>query len=587
MCHVEDADGHQKHARSITGRIARLGRAGRWQQALQTLRRYQELQDVDVQMYGALLGALSRVGLWEQALGIMQELEERELQPNAVACGALLRSCKQQGRWQEALQLLATFKAKVPLTLRLSSELINVCAQASQWQTACAALAQLQSQGLDADAVAFNSAIAACARGFAWAAALKVLEEIGEPDEVSFTAVINACEKGHEWALALKIFDSMSSGSLMSRMSRNAAISACEKGSAWKEALLLLDLGSADVVGFSAAMSACARATHWQEALELLTSLEKKELQPDLVAYSTGVFACEQAACWQGALELLCPDPVAYTSCIGASAFAQKWEIAAHLWGQLQEHPRLKPTAMSYAAVAFAHGTARRWQQVLELQVQVRKLGWLPSGMYSAVVRGLGGAFQWEKALALLPEMHHVGPAPDTVVYGSLLAECARSWQWSHVLVLLDAMTRSWTMPDAVAYSLLLSTCSRAQHYSKALPFLRPRRLELSKRHTGHLQKGHFQHSLRLAAAAAMAAHSVAVRANAAGWRMLGDIAQLAQLPEWQQRSQDAEPLSSLESRSCVEEASWRRTSDREKKWSIQKLLESVGVFGNDWTVLN
>ena len=37
---------------------------------------------------------------------------------------------------------------------------------------------------------------------------------------------------------------------------------------------------------------------------------------------------------------------------------------------------------------------------------------------YSAVARGLGGALHWEKALALLPEMHSLGSIPDGVGLG-------------------------------------------------------------------------------------------------------------------------------------------------------------------------
>lgn len=242
----------------------------------------------------------------------------------------------------------------------------------------------MQSLRLEADVVAKNSAIAACARGFAWPAALQLLEDLAVPGEVSYTSVINACGNGHEWSLAVHLLSLMKSSWISpSRISCNATISACEKGQAWREALSLLDVGSCDVVAYSAAMSACAHATHWQEALELLSLMKTTQVQPDVVAFSTGIFACEQAACWQGALELLCPDPVAYTSCIGACALAQKWEMATHLWELLAQPGKLgiQPTAMSYAAVAFAHGAARRWQQVLELQVQVRKLGWLPSGL--------------------------------------------------------------------------------------------------------------------------------------------------------------------------------------------------------------
>ena len=47
--------------------------------------------------------------------------------------------------------------------------------QASEWQVACSALSELDSLRLEADAIATSSAIAACARGFAWPKAVQML----------------------------------------------------------------------------------------------------------------------------------------------------------------------------------------------------------------------------------------------------------------------------------------------------------------------------------------------------------------------------------------------------------------------------
>eukprot|EP00438_Fugacium_kawagutii_P008944 Skav206991 [mRNA] locus=scaffold2010:123904:124488:- [translate_table: standard] len=175
-------------------------------------------------MYGALCAALSRVGLWRKALALLEELQEKRLQPNEWVYGAVVRSCKLQGRWLEAIEILAN----APVTVRLSSELMNVCAQASQWQVACWALADLESLDLEADVVAKNSAMSACARGFAWPAALHMLQELAMPGEVSYTSVINACGKGFEWSLALDLLRQMQSSSIAtSQISRNAVISAC------------------------------------------------------------------------------------------------------------------------------------------------------------------------------------------------------------------------------------------------------------------------------------------------------------------------------------------------------------------------
>ncbi|CAJ1380670.1 unnamed protein product [Effrenium voratum] len=477
-------------------------------------------------MYGAAIGALSRCGRWQEALGMLDELAECELEPNAAVYGAAVHSCKRHGRWQESLQLLADAEERALTSVRICSEVINVCGQAAQWPEACAALGlkrqapRLQRHGLQADAVAHSSAIAACARGFAWPAALHLLQS--NEAEAGHTAAISACEKGREWRLALQIFGAMPAARIATTtVSCSAAISACEKGQAWEEALSLAE--DADMIGLSAAMSACTRALHWQKALQLFSNMK----QPDLPACGAAAFACQQGTCWQGTLELLCPDRAAYSAGITSCAQSLEWERATELWAEFLR-TGIQPQMLDYAAMAFAHGTARQWQRVVELQVQVRRLGWLPSGMYASIIRGLGGALHWEKALALLPELKSLGPEPDAVALGSLAVEAARSWQWRHVLALMDTTT------DSLTRSTLLSSCSHTQHLAQALPYLYKRR------------------SVRLSACAGLAAQGVAVRANAAAWRMLRDLQKIASAPEWQQRSQDAEPLVSLEGRDAA-----------------------------------
>lgn len=69
------------------------------------------------------LEVLARAGLWQQSLALMERLRARaelndvvprlgmRLESGLQVLGALLRSCKLEGRWREALQMLAQSEA--------------------------------------------------------------------------------------------------------------------------------------------------------------------------------------------------------------------------------------------------------------------------------------------------------------------------------------------------------------------------------------------------------------------------------------------------------------------------------------------
>ena len=107
--------------------------------------------------------------------------------PLLQVLGALLKSFKLQKRWREAL-LLADAAFSSP---RLATELMNVCAAASQWPTALVALGKLQGQRLEADGVAHTAAMTAAMRG-----AEVVEEEHGEASSGVWPC--NCCSPGRE-----------------------------------------------------------------------------------------------------------------------------------------------------------------------------------------------------------------------------------------------------------------------------------------------------------------------------------------------------------------------------------------------------
>ena len=155
------------------------------------------------------------------------------VRPNTVCFNAAIGACKQAGKWQEAVELLAQMhQPESPVRPnRISyNSAMAACTKAGEWQEAQRLLLELKQSGqLQPDVVSYNTVIGACARAPqpAWRKAVELLMELQDafdeqqkgveprggwrqdqsvplaPDVVSYSTAMAACVRGGEHQLAV------------------------------------------------------------------------------------------------------------------------------------------------------------------------------------------------------------------------------------------------------------------------------------------------------------------------------------------------------------------------------------------------
>ncbi|CAK9042196.1 unnamed protein product [Durusdinium trenchii] len=207
----------------------------------------------------------------------------------SVGFSQRISRCRREGKWQEAVYLLAQMRRGKALPNDITCNMvISACAKGGHWQLAVDLLCQMPAVQVTPDLISCNSAINACEVASEWAAALacfKALEEKQlQPDIIVYGGVISACAKAGFWQLTLRIFEELCRRMSPDLVACNAALRAF-KGNRWPVANAILqnfdDFGlQADVVTFSTAITSCVDA--WPMTLQLLTEMHSAQIEANV-----------------------------------------------------------------------------------------------------------------------------------------------------------------------------------------------------------------------------------------------------------------------------------------------------------------
>eukprot|EP00929_Paragymnodinium_shiwhaense_P114528 TRINITY_DN8297_c2_g1_i1.p1 TRINITY_DN8297_c2_g1~~TRINITY_DN8297_c2_g1_i1.p1 ORF type:complete len:382 (+),score=77.63 TRINITY_DN8297_c2_g1_i1:106-1251(+) len=367
------------------------------------------------------VAGLGRRRQWQAALQLFNEACERPggPPPDLPLYGAALAACERSSRWTLALDVLR----------RLQS----------------GGRESLPSVGNMVDIVSFNAAITACQRGGQWELALSIFEDavrLGfDPDVFTYSALLSAAQSAQRWPLALQVFHERMCDAAVEPddFVYSTIIAACEKGRLWQHALVLLARaagrpnarGSGVLVACNAAASACCSAHQWQHAVALLDFLE--DVPPDVVTYSTVIRALGHGLQWEAAVQLLStmrthprrppvtPNVIAYSSALGACEAGRAWQSALGLLDAARSQ-NVADAALCSSAVSCC-AKALQWPSGLLLLQAMRSEGlhigthargallaaMAPPTSSQAGARSRGGghsrsAANWRMALVMMEE---------------------------------------------------------------------------------------------------------------------------------------------------------------------------------------
>ncbi|CAJ1334382.1 unnamed protein product, partial [Effrenium voratum] len=313
-------------------------------------RRMAALPMVRVVAYNATISACSRSGLWQEAVGLLEELRgssKADVVSFTGACGALQRS----SHWQEALSLGEAMRRETPPNIFSFGALLAACEKGERWREALAMMEEMQSQTVQVNTVAMNSAIGACGKGQRWEAAFHLFahgQKSGmKTTDVTFGALMTALERGGQWAKAVSLLSKMRQERRAGLLARTAAARACGREGQWRQALQIFADAAADglrpdLAAYHVAMAACVQGA-WPVVLELLGLMRRRALEPNAGSFALALQACERQARWPEALEVLSqllssgtPSPELFTSAISACSKGSRWDVACGLLGDMQ-----------------------------------------------------------------------------------------------------------------------------------------------------------------------------------------------------------------------------------------------------------
>jgi pentatricopeptide repeat protein len=178
----------------------------------------------------------------------------------------------------------------------LHSIAMTACSKCSNWERALALLVHMQHQGLQPDAVNYNSAIVACGEGGAWQRAEELVQTMItandrrlQPTVNTYACLVVALGKAGQWQRALSVLRSMQKSSSSSSSSSGAS-----------------SMPRPNAMMYNAAIRALSRADEpmLAEAAALLEEMQDADgIRPDVHSYNAAIACCGDA--WQSAVVLM------------------------------------------------------------------------------------------------------------------------------------------------------------------------------------------------------------------------------------------------------------------------------------------
>ncbi|CAM9509758.1 unnamed protein product [Ectocarpus sp. 4 AP-2014] len=440
------------------------------------------------QLIGGLT-KLARNGLWKASFKVLRV--EQALNARKVSAA--------QANGEEYSSSWPVVEQKAYNTI------LAALSRAGKWEEAVLLLKEMETRGIQRDAVSYACLIAACGRGMQWERALISLAEMRDvgikANSFVYSAAIDACAKGRQWQKALILLRDMEvvDGLPANLICYNAAADACGKAGRPGEALALLakmqKVGiKPNEVSYLSVISACSRVGDWKRALLLLDEMIVMGVQPDLKCYCSAITACGKGGRWKQALGLLNmmhkdgppPNDYCYNAAISACGKSGQWREAKDLLSTMRDRG-VPPDLISYNSAIDACGKGGRWEEGLKIfvgMVKAAEESWdadtghpkppTPDATtYGAAITACSRGKQWQMALRFLEDMEKKGVERTEGVFQATLAGCARMGRWRECIVTLDQMRKSGLQPRAAAYNSVITACGRGGEWQRAIAILK------------------------------------------------------------------------------------------------------------------
>lgn len=313
---------------TFIGAILACARSGQWQRALLLLADARtQLLPPDVPSHAAAIHACSEAAKWQQSLLLLTDMAGHKTWPDLVTFNTAILSCARGQQWRWSLRLLSGMLLDQVLPdVTTHRAMVEAYTCSWKWEEALAAVAELEGFTGSSDAQGRSSAMSAIGICRQWQWAVQLLGDLGlQADAIAWNSWISACAAANRWQQACYLHtNALHFGATLEGF--QGALRACSTPKAWRAALGLLDeMATHRVIpSLRSLTSAISSFTsgQWRHVLALSGQLGK----PDAIL-QTKVLSEVGKSNWPLALCLLQGDDTAElgsaTGCAEAVAVAE------------------------------------------------------------------------------------------------------------------------------------------------------------------------------------------------------------------------------------------------------------------------
>ncbi|CAE7603101.1 EMB2654 [Symbiodinium sp. CCMP2592] len=349
-------------------------------------------------------------------------------------------------RWPEALLVARGLAAdRLQPTVVTFGTAATACERGQQWHWALTLFEAVAGARLQADALTYGGAIAAHRAQLHWGEALSVMSQMDrnqvKRNLFTYTGALSVIERAEGsasgaasssaaselWQRAVSVFSKACLERVDAEATYGTVLGSCRKAGQWQKALGCLNAGLRQLrlgaTCYNLALGCCADLKQWQAALSVLALMQSNGVEPTVVSFTAAVGACSE---WKQAMGLM------------AEALRCRLEPDERLYKALvwacREDFGVQQLLLKEAA---AKGLALAAEES-EMPEKIQEPQLAGEAQYTAVLRSLQGAGDWQQALVLLSAVAAKGTQLDLAFYSTLLRVCRKGAAWSAALRLLE-----------------------------------------------------------------------------------------------------------------------------------------------------
>ncbi|MCO5555320.1 hypothetical protein L7F22_008866 [Adiantum nelumboides] len=429
------------NSRSLCTMFTILGDAKMVDKALvlyDNLKHWKELWRV--QVFNALLSALSKHSRYDEALAVFQEMSRMKIQPDGVTFCIMLNLAHKSGSKVELLwQIFVDIENQnVFAGHEVFGVLIKAFCQEGRRDEALRLLSMMEGRGLIPNIIIYNTLIGAFGKVGMLEEAEGLLSEM-KGKGISMTVVTyNILIDSYASLQKFEVAEGILQGML-------------EKGP------------QPNVVSFTALIAAYGRNFLSEKAASVFLRMRKHGVFPNTVAYTALIHAYAEDG-WHTKAEFAfenmiregCrPTVETYTSLLHAFRQAGDLEKVKSIWKRMRLEVNIG-TRETFNVLMDACAKQGDYAEARNVMYEFKKIGYeSDTKTYNMLIYAYTRGGQHSKAPEILLEMQKAGCSPDSFTYTTLIYSFLRVRDFTQAFEYHDKMCRSSQRPDKFTYQKL------------------------------------------------------------------------------------------------------------------------------------